>query len=408
MGKNLLVGQSGGPTTAINASLAGVICGGIKSEEIDKIYGARYGVEGILKENLVDMEEFNDEFKIKLLMQTPSAYLGSCRKKLPSIEEDKEVYEHIKRVFEKYNIGYFFYIGGNDSMDTVNKLSRYFMEINSDIRVIGIPKTIDNDLCLTDHTPGYGSAAKFVANTVKQVAHDNRVYDMPSITIVEIMGRHAGWLAASAALANSDEEKYVDIICLPEVPIDIDAIVNKINELMKTKKQLIIALSEGVKTKDGVLLCEDTTLKADAKDGFNHAQLGGAGKTLEALLKKKVNVKMRAIELSTLQRCAATSASHTDISESFDIGNAGVEYALKGETGVMIGYVRKESDSYEVEFKPFPANEVANFEKPVPSDMISEDKMDVTEKFYEYAKPLITGVQNTYMENGIIKTITVK
>ena len=408
MGKNLLVGQSGGPTTAINASLAGVVCGGIKSEEIDKIYGARYGVEGILKENLVDMEEFNDEFKIKLLMQTPSAYLGSCRKKLPSIEEDKEVYEHIKRVFEKYNIGYFFYIGGNDSMDTVNKLSRYFMEINSDIRVIGIPKTIDNDLCLTDHTPGYGSAAKFVANTVKQVAHDNRVYDMPSITIVEIMGRHAGWLAASAALANSDEEKYVDIICLPEVPIDIDAIVNKINELMKTKKQLIIALSEGVKTKDGVLLCEDTTLKADAKDGFNHAQLGGAGKTLEALLKKKVNVKMRAIELSTLQRCAATSASHTDISESFDIGNAGVEYALKGETGVMIGYVRKESDSYEVEFKPFPANEVANFEKPVPSDMISEDKMDVTEKFYEYAKPLITGVQNTYMENGIIKTITVK
>ena len=408
MGKNLLVGQSGGPTTAINASLAGVICGGIKSDEIDKIYGARYGVEGILKENLVDMEEFNDEFKIKLLMQTPSAYLGSCRKKLPSIEDDKEVYEHIKRVFEKYNIGYFFYIGGNDSMDTVNKLSRYFMEINSDIRVIGIPKTIDNDLCLTDHTPGYGSAAKFVANTVKQVAHDNRVYDMPSITIVEIMGRHAGWLAASAALANSDEEKYVDIICLPEVPIDIDAIVNKINELMKTKKQLIIALSEGVKTKDGVLLCEDTTLKADAKDGFNHAQLGGAGKTLEALLKKKVNVKMRAIELSTLQRCAATSASHTDISESFDIGNAGVEYALKGETGVMIGYVRKESDSYEVEFKPFPASKVANFEKPVPSDMISEDKMDVTEKFYEYAKPLITGVQNTYMENGIIKTITVK
>ncbi len=408
MGKNLLVGQSGGPTTAINASLAGVICGGIKSKEINKIYGARYGVEGILKENFVDLEEFNDEFKIKILMQTPSAYLGSCRKKLPSIEEDSQIYEYIKRVFEKYDIGYFFYIGGNDSMDTVNKLSKYFKSVNSDIKVVGIPKTIDNDLCMTDHTPGYGSAAKFVANTVKQLAHDNRVYDMPSITIVEIMGRHAGWLTAAAALANSDEEKYVDIICLPEVPLDIDTLVNKINELMKTKKQLIIALSEGVKNKDGVLLCEDTSLKEAAKDGFNHAQLGGAGKTLEMLLKEKINVKMRAIELSTLQRCAATSASHTDINEAFGIGNSGVEFALEGETGVMIGYVRKDSDSYEIEYKPFPTDKVANFEKTVPLDMISEDKMDVTEKFYDYAKPLVTGIQNIYSENGIIKTITVK
>ncbi len=408
MGKNLLVGQSGGPTTAINASLAGVISGGLKAEEIDKVYGARYGVEGILKENFVDLQEFSDEFQMMLLKQTPSAYLGSCRKKLPDIEKDKEVYETIKRVFEKYNIGYFFYIGGNDSMDTVNKLSKYFKSVNSDIRVIGIPKTIDNDLCLTDHTPGYGSAAKFVANTVKQVAHDNRVYDMESITIVEIMGRHAGWLTAAAALANDDEEKYADIICLPEVPLDMDALINKINELLKTKKQIIIALSEGVKNKDGVLLCEDTSLKAAAKDGFNHAQLGGAGKTLEMLLKEKINVKMRAIELSTLQRCAATSASRTDIDEAFGIGNAGVEFALNGETGVMIGYVRQDSDSYEIVYKPFPTGEVANFEKVVPSDMISEDGMDVTEKFFEYAKPLITGIQNVYAQNGIIKTVTVK
>jgi len=408
MGKNLLVGQSGGPTTAINASLAGVICGGIQSDKIDKIYGARYGVEGILKESFVDLKDFNDEFNIMVLKQTPSAYLGSCRKKLPSYEEDKEIYEHIKRVFEKYDIGYFFYIGGNDSMDTVNKLSKYFKKVNSDVRVIGIPKTIDNDLCLTDHTPGYGSAAKFVANTVKQVAHDNRVYDMPSITIVEIMGRHAGWLTAAAALANNDEEKYADIICLPEIPFDIDKITDKINELLKTKKQLVIALSEGVKTKDGVLLCEDTSLKEAAKDGFNHAQLGGAGKTLEMLLKERINVKMRAIELSTLQRCAATSASRTDIDESFAIGNAGVEYALSGETGVMIGYVRKDSDSYEIEYKPFDTDKVANLEKQVPCDMISDDGMDVTEKFYDYAKTLITGIQNVYAENGIIKTVTVK
>lgn len=406
MGKNLLVGQSGGPTAAINASLAGVICEGIKSQEIDKIFGARNGVEGILKENFVDLSIFKDELKVKYLKQTPSAYLGSCRKKLPDMESDIEVYEQIHRVFVKYDIGYFFYIGGNDSMDTVNKLSKYFKSIDFDVKIIGVPKTIDNDLALTDHTPGFGSAAKFVANTVKQVAHDNRVYDMPSITIVEIMGRHAGWLAASAALANSKEEKYADIICLPEVKLDIDKLMEKIKELVSKKKCIVIALSEGVKTEDGKLLCEAVSKVENANDGFNHAQLGGAGKALELIIKEKTGIKVRSIELSTLQRCFSALSSETDINESFGVGSASVKFALQGITGVMTGYVRKDTPDYQIEYKTFDTNEVANFEKTVPFDMISEDGFDVTEKFYQYAAPLIRGIWDNKYEDGVIVTLS--
>lgn len=405
MGRNLLVGQSGGPTAAINSSLAGVISEGLKNEEINKVYGAVNGVEGILSENLINLEEFSDEYQIKLLKQTPSAYLGSCRKKLPEYTKDPEIYEKIYEVFKKYDIGYFFYIGGNDSMDTVNKLSKYFSSVDYDVKIIGVPKTIDNDLAGTDHTPGFGSAAKFVANTVKQVAHDNSVYDMYSITIVEIMGRHAGWLAASAALANDSNNTYADIICLPEVKFDVDLIAEKVKEIFKTKKTVVIALSEGVRDADGKFLCEAVGATQSAGDGFNHTQLGGAGKALEYVLKDKLGCKIRSIELSTLQRCYSAVGSKTDIEESFKVGCESVKMAINGITGVMTGFVRKASENYSVEIGTFDTDMVANFEKTVPSDMITADGLGMTEKFYEYALPLISGECDTVYENGVIKTI---
>lgn len=407
MGKNLLVGQSGGPTAAINASLAGVISEGIKSEKIDKIYGARYGVEGIIKENIIDLSCFSFKEKIELLKQTPSAYLGSCRKKLPDVNKDESIYEKIYDVFKKYDIGYFFYIGGNDSMDTVNKLSAYFKDKDLDVKIIGVPKTIDNDLALTDHTPGYGSAARFVANTVKQVAHDNRVYDMESITILEIMGRNAGWLTAAAALANDDNYTFCDIICLPEVSFDIDKFIAKIEEKIKTKKHIIAAISEGIKNEKGELFCDTGSNLRESNDGFNHAQLGGAGKTLELILKDRLKWKTRSVELSTLQRCFSAMGSKTDIDESFNVGCESVKYALKGYTGVMIGYVRKDTKDYEIEYAPFDTNLVANFEKAVPKDMITEDGFFVTEKFYEYARPLILGDRNIVYNDGIIDTLII-
>lgn len=405
MAKNLLVGQSGGPTAAINATLAGVIYEGLKSEEIGKVYGAKHGVEGILAEDFCDLSMFTDENNLKLLMQTPSAYLGSCRKKIPDFCDNKEIYESIKAIFEKYEIGYFFYIGGNDSMDTVNKLSAYFASVDFDVKIIGVPKTIDNDLALTDHTPGFGSAAKFVANTVRQVAHDNRVYDMPSLTIIEIMGRNAGWLTAAAALANDKNGSFVDIICLPEIPLNPDKLVKKIEEKVAEKKQVVIALSEGVKDENGKLLCESISATDSKDDGFNHAQLGGAGKTLEQALKKRLKWKIRSIELSTMQRCFTTLSSKTDIDESFKVGSESVKLAKSGITGVMAGYARKNSENYEMEIVTFDTNEVANYEKVVPSDMITEDGFFVTEKFYEYARPLIQGECDLVYENGLIKTI---
>ncbi len=402
--KNLIVGQSGGPTAVINSSLAGVIKAGIDSDKIGKVFGARYGVEGILKENFKDLSSFNDE-DINILMQTPSAYLGSCRKKLPEYEKDADTYKKIFEIFEKNNIGYFFYIGGNDSMDTVNKLSSYAKEINSDIRIIGVPKTIDNDLAGTDHTPGFGSAAKFVANAVKQIALDNRVYDMNSVTVVEIMGRNAGWLAASAALCNDSENTYADIVCLPEVPFDMDKLLSKIKEKVCEKKGVIVALSEGVKDETGKYLCEYVSPKAESKDVFNHVQMGGAGKCLENYISEKLGYKVRSIELSTLQRCFASGGSLTDVKEAFMVGEKAVEFALLGITGVMAGFKRKEGKDYEIEIVTFDTNKVANFEKTVPLDMITEDGFGLNEKFREYALPLIGGEPEIKYENGIIKNL---
>ncbi len=301
--KNLIVGQSGGPTSAINSSLAGVVKKALESDKVGEVFGMVNGIDGFLAENIIKLNRFENADSLKLLRQTPSSFLGSCRKKLPEVSENTEFYETIFSLFEKYNIGYFVYIGGNDSMDTVKKLSGYAKEKGYDVKIAGIPKTIDNDLVLTDHTPGFGSAAKFVANSIKQLAMDTSVYKMKSIVVTEIMGRNAGWLAASAALANSEKLSPVDIILLPEAEFSPDAFYAKIEDVMSKKDSTIIAVSEGIKDKNGNYLQESaTTLMGD---GFSHAALGGVGKIIEKMISENLKIKTRSIEFSTLQRCSS-------------------------------------------------------------------------------------------------------
>ncbi len=398
--KNLLVGQSGGPTAVINSSLAGVISKSIASKETGKTLGTVNGIEGILNENIISLDHMKEE-NIALLKQTPSSYLGSCRKKLPEYSDDREIYQKITEVFEKYNIGYFLYIGGNDSMDTAKKLSAYFRLKNIDVKVIGVPKTIDNDLCLTDHTPGFGSAAKFIVNSVRQLALDTAVYSMKSVIVLEIMGRNAGWLAASAALANSKELNPVDIIALPEVPFDPDKFLKKVSEVMERKNTTIIAVSEGIKGLDGKYITEGS--QNAFQDGFAHAALGGVGKYIEKLISDNLKIKTRSIELSTLQRCFSITSSKTDIDEAFSSGKFAVELAVSGTTGVMPGFRRISGESYKIELVPFDINDIANFEKEIPEEMLSKDGLGVTQKFIDYAKPLIEGENPIIYKDGLVQ-----
>ena len=401
--KNIIVGQSGGPTAAINATLSGVIEGAFSDKDIDKVYGALNGIEGVMGENFKDMSIFRSEDARNLLRQTPSSYLGSCRKKLPSIDEDESVYVKIFEVFKKYDISAFFYIGGNDSMDTVNKLSIYAKEKGIDISIIGVPKTIDNDLCLTDHTPGFGSGAKFVANSIKQLALDTGVYKMKSVVILEIMGRNAGWLTASAALANDSENTYTDIISVPEIPFDEVKFLEKVKNKADEKGTVMIALSEGVKDKDGKYIGESLSKRAQEDDKFNHAVLGGVGRVVESLISREIGIKTRTIELSTLQRCFSALASLTDINESSLCGKEAYEMAKSGKTGVMAGFTRISDEPYKINIDAFSAGEVANFEKKMPLDMFSEDGFSVTEKFIKYARPLISGELPVLFKDGLIK-----
>lgn len=397
---NLLVGQSGGPTAVINSSLAGVIAGGTASDKIDKIYGAAGGIAGILEDDIVELTEFSSE-KLSLLKQTPSSYLGSCRKKLG---EDAETYEKIFQIFKKYNIGYFLYIGGNDSMDTVDKLSGYAERIGSEVRICGVPKTIDNDLVITDHTPGYGSAAKFVANTVRQLALDTQVYKMKSVIVLEIMGRNAGWLTAAAALGNDEAVFAADTICLPERVFDPDKFLDKVAENAERGIAPIIAVSEGIKSADGKYIGESLSLK-EARDGFAHAALGGVGRIVENLISEKLKIKTRTIELSTLQRCFAQGASERDIEEAFAAGYEAVKLAERGETGFMPCFKRLSDEPYEIEIVPMPVCDIANYEKTVPDNMIGTDGMSVTADFIKYGRPLISGEPERIYENGILKFI---
>ena len=394
MKKNAIVGQSGGPTAVINASLYGVVYEALNREDVfGNVYGMINGIEGFLHDQLMDMKPLDASGELELIKTTPGSYLGSCRYKLPEDLSDT-VYPKLFEKFEKYNIGYFFYIGGNDSMDTVSKLSRYSASINSDIRFMGLPKTIDNDLVLTDHTPGFGSAAKYVASTVREIAIDASVYDnKQSVTIVEIMGRHAGWLTAASALARKFENDNPVLIYLPEVAFDQDAFIEKIKSSLETTSNLVVCISEGIHTADGTFICE---LGSEVGvDTFGHKMLTGSGKYLENLVKERLGVKVRSVELNVSQRCSSAMLSKADQKEAIASGSFGVTAAIKGETGKMVAFKRQSpltlDADYVLNYATEDVNEICNKEKTVPLEWISEDGSDVTEAFLAYARPLVRG-----------------
>ncbi len=402
---NIIVGQSGGPTAAINASLAGVFSAGKKLCD-GNVYGMLNGIEGLLKERIVDMsEKLTSETDIELLKRTPSSYLGSCRFKLPEADKNIEIYKELFGIFDKYNIKGFFYIGGNDSMDTVKKLSGYADKIGSDIKFIGVPKTIDNDLAETDHTPGFGSAAKFVATVTKELVRDSLVYDMESITIVEIMGRDAGWLTGASALAKCDDCEGPAMILLPEVPVDYEYIKKRVSELTREKKSFVITLSEGIKMPDGKYICEMGAERTT--DVFGHTMLTGTAQALATMLKEDLGLsKIRAVELSTLQRCASHCASLTDINESFKVGEAAVKAASEGKTGDMILLKRVSDNPYICTTDTHDVREIANVAKSVPRSMINENGDYVTEEFLEYVRPLVVGELSQLTVGGLPQHIS--
>lgn len=403
--KNILVGQSGGPTAVINGSLYGVICEGARhSDAVGCVYGMINGIEGFLADSYMNLSETLSDDDLELLRLTPAAYLGSCRFKLPENLSDS-FYRVLFEKLERLDIGYFFYIGGNDSMDTISKLSAYGKTVNSEIRFIGVPKTIDNDLMLTDHTPGYGSAAKYIATILKEVICDSSVYDLRSVTVAEIMGRHTGWLAAAASLAAGQDCNGPDLILLPECPFDEEAFLKRVAELEKERHNVIIAVSEGVKNKDGVFLC-DLVSTAGQLDAFGHkAILSGTSRYLADLIRVRLGCKTRAIEFSTLQRCASHLASRTDVTEAYQVGGAAVEAAMRGETAKMAAIKRLSDQPYRVETEMVDVTKVANFEKKVPADWITEDGMHVNEKFERYARPLIQAELTPIYINGVPRHI---
>lgn len=398
--KNMIVGQSGGPTAVINGSLYGVVSKGFKHpESIEHVYGMINGIEGFLSNQIMDMHPLLKNGDLELIRTTPGSYLGSCRYKLPE-DLNNPVYPELFQKFEDYNIGYFFYIGGNDSMDTVSKLSRYAAKIQSPIRVIGVPKTIDNDLVETDHTPGFGSAAKFVATTVREIAIDASVYDnKKSVTIVEIMGRHAGWLTAASALARKFEGDNPVLIYLPEVAFNQEDFLEKVKKALETTPNLVVCVSEGINDGNGTFICE---FASDVGvDTFGHKMLTGSGKYLENLIKEKLGVKVRSVELNVSQRCSSSCLSKTDLDEADHSGAFAVNAALNGETGKMISFVRTNTSPYELSFSTADVNIICNQEKAVPLSWITKDGSDVTDEFIRYAAPLIQGSVDVPTENGL-------
>ena len=397
--KNCLVAQSGGPTVAINASLAGVIQGAIDSKQFDKIYGSLNGVQGLLNGRLMDLsQKFEDTpMFIELLKKSPSMYLGSCRYQLPDYSEDDAPYAYIFNKFEQYDIDAFFYIGGNDSMDTVDKLSTYAKAIDRDIKIIGIPKTIDNDLCITDHTPGYGSAAKYVASTLLEIGHDTSIYPINSVTIVEIMGRDAGWLTAASALARNGYNTAPHLIYLPEVPFDKEDFLLDVKRMLFERNNVIVAVSEGIRDASGNYI----SASESSVDTFGHSQLSGAGKTLEFLVKEKLGVKVRSVEVNVLQRCAAHLASKTDLDEAFTLGQKAVALSEEGVTASMVT-IRRISDSpYEIAYEHAEIRHIANEAKSIPREWINDAGNDVTQPLIDYLSPLILGEVPVKYENGI-------
>ncbi len=392
-----VIGQSGGPTSVINASAYGVIRTALDCEDITAVYGAAHGIKGVLNDQLYDMGE-EDAKELELLLNTPSSELGSCRYKIADPDVDDTDYQRILEIFKKYNIRYFFYNGGNDSMDTCSKVSRFMAKSGYECRVMGVPKTIDNDLFGTDHCPGFASAAKYIASSCAEVYKDARVYDTGMVTIIEIMGRHAGWLAGAAALAGV-VGCAPDLVYLPEVDFDMDRFLNDVTEIYKKNGNCIVAVSEGIHYADGSFVSE---AKTSATDGFGHAQLGGLAALLANIVKEKTGAKVRGIELSLLQRCGAHLASQTDIEESFAAGKTAVEAAVAGETDKMVGFeCSRENGEYTCKTKLFNLSDVANFEKKVPLEWINETGNGVTQDFIDYALPLIQGENHRALENGL-------
>ncbi len=398
---NAIVGQSGGPTSAINATLAGVISGCLSNSAVDKIYGMRNGIEGFLREDFLDMREYfknNDDENLTLLASTPASALGSCRKKI----KDNETCEKVFEILKKYEIRYFFYIGGNDSMDAVKRLSEYAKAHPDtyEVNFIGVPKTIDNDLVLTDHTPGYGSAAKFVAVSMQEIMRDVAVYSMKAVTIVEIMGRDAGWLTAASGLTNHLCGTGPALIYLPECGFDEDTFLSDVSKKLDENNYVVVAVSEGIRHADGTYVGEgDNDSKTDA---FGHKQLAGKGKFLEYLIKEKIGCKVRSVELNILQRCASHIASKCDIDESIEIGRAAVKHAVLGETGKMIAVKRAEnSDGYCAEICAENVSEIANKVKRVPSEYINAQGNGITKACIDYMLPLINGEFPSTYEKGL-------
>ena len=399
MKDNCIVAQSGGPTVAINASLAGVIDGVKKSNKFTRVYGAIHGIQGVLDNNFIDLSLMAlSKFPlVNTLELSPAMYLGSCRYKLPDFEVDSKPYEIIFDRFEEYQVAAFFYIGGNDSMDTVDKLSKYAKKIGSDVKIVGIPKTIDDDLCHTDHTPGFGSAAKYVASTMLEIAHDTYIYQIPSVVIVEIMGRDAGWLTAASCLARNDYSPAPHLIYLPEVDFDEDQFIEDIKNVLKTSRCVIVAVSEGIHDKDGNYISATSAVA----DKFGHAQLSGTGKALESLVKDRMDIKVRSIELNVLQRCAAHISSRTDINESFALGQAAVKYAAEGMTAVMSTIKRVSNDPYQWIIEPENVSLIANQAKTIPLEWITPEKNDVTPEMEAYLRPLIIGEVSLQYKDGL-------
>ena len=400
MGINAIVGQSGGPTCVINSSLAGVFSA-CRRHGVQKVFGMCHGVQGLLKDEVIDLTEALDApGKLSLLRHTPASYLGSCRYKLPESGQIEAVYQAIFDALRRYDIGYFFYIGGNHSMDTILKLSEYAAKIGSDIRFVGVPKTIDNDLTHTDHTPGYGSAAKYIGTTIKELVRDSTIYDLKSVTVVEIMGRHAGWLTAAAALAEDEDCEGAAMICLPEVPFDPEHFIARVDALQQQTPSLVVAVSEGVRTAEGRYVCELAHNPVNV-DAFGHTYLGGTAHYLSGLIAARLHSKTRAVELSTLQRCAAHVASETDVSESFDVGTFAVDAAFEGKTGVMAALKRVSDEPYVCGFELHDIHDIANLEKTIPLDWIDAERYRLHEPFLAYARPLIAQEVKPEYQKGL-------
>ncbi|MCI8536501.1 MAG: 6-phosphofructokinase [Hungatella sp.] len=397
---NVIVGQSGGPTAVINSSLAGVYKTAI-DRGARKVYGMLHGVQGLLEERVVDLSQhITSDLDIDLLKRTPSSFLGSCRYKLPEIKDGTELYDKIFKILEKLEIEYFFYIGGNDSMDTIKKLSDYALLNGSQIRFMGVPKTIDNDLAVTDHTPGFGSAAKYIASITKEVIRDGLVYDQENVTLLEIMGRNAGWLTGAAALAVGEDCEGPDMLFLPEITFDVEHFMKKVTDLQKEKKSVVVAISEGVKIADGRYVCELTD-NIDYVDAFGHKQLTGTSRYLAGRISKEMGCKTRAIEFNSLQRCASHIVGRVDITEAFQVGGAAVKAAFEGETGKMIILKRVSDDPYICITDIYDVHKIANVEKKVPREWINEAGDYVTQDFVNYVRPLIQAELTPMMVDGL-------